>query len=99
MYLVTIMVNNRTRKPNGNVFKNIVRSVVKEELEIAEKRLKTDLLETFVEKVDVVFHKYRDDTLIKLDKAIGKLQISQEVQTAHQGQHEEINERLDKLEH
>ncbi len=106
------MNRKTTRKANGNVFKTIIRTVLheelevvekrlREELEVVEKRLKRDLVETFAEKVDAIFRKYRDDTLTKLDTAIGKLQTANDQQNIHQGQHDDLTdipERLEKLE-
>ncbi len=95
------MIKTATRKPSGNVFKSIVRTVVREELGVVEKRLKTDLIETFVAKVDDVFRRYRDDTLTKLDTAIGKLKAIQEEQAAHQLQHDTLSDipgRVEKIE-
>lgn len=95
------MIKTSTKKTNGNIFTSIVRTVVREELEVVEKRLKADLIETFVEKVDASFRQYRDDVLTKLDEPIGKLKATQEEQAVHQLQHEnlsDIPERVEKLE-
>lgn len=95
------MAKTATKKSNGNIFKSIVRTVMREELGVVEKRLKADLIETFVEKVDESFRQYRDDVLTKLDEPIGKLKATQEEQAAHQLQHEnlhDIPERVEKLE-
>lgn len=103
------MVKSVTAKTNGNVFKTIVRTVVREEVPtIVRKEMKplgeelrgefTSFKEEMSEKMENLYTKYRDDVLIKLDAAIGKLKKTDEEQTMHSGQHQDISDRLDGLE-
>ncbi|OGG10543.1 hypothetical protein A2699_06275 [Candidatus Gottesmanbacteria bacterium RIFCSPHIGHO2_01_FULL_43_15] len=101
------MQNKNT--PKGNAFVNIVRGVVREEMRGFEKRqevkfnqLEQKLINKIDEKINEKFEesfaKYRNETLTKLDAAIARLDKRHEEQIAHDGQHEEIGERLEDLE-
>ena len=101
----------KNSKSNGNVFKTVVRGVVKEELKPIEKRLdKTEvLLEKLDEKIDGVearldekidnsFRKYRDDVLTGLDPIMGEIKAVREEQAAGSMLRGELEERVDGLE-
>lgn len=96
------MKKSMPNKTNGNAFKTIVRSVVKEELVIFKVEFKQELKHELKEEIrglfDINYAKYRDDVLTKLDKAIGELKKGNEEQALHSGQHQETNDRLDELE-
>jgi len=98
------MSKSSSPKTNGNVFKSIVRTVVREEMGGAEKRLDRrfeiltqDVLDKIDDKFEDSFTKYRDETLTKLDKILGEVKKRNEESTAHIGSHREINNRLDDL--
>lgn len=95
------MIKNKRPKNSNGVFKKVVREVVKEELQGTEKKLKNELQgieERLDRKIDNSFQKYKDEVVTGLDQVMGELQTIREEFTMHQGQHEEINERLEQLE-
>lgn len=48
--------------------------------------------------IDDTFRKYKDEILTALDPVAGELKKLREEQTIHQGQHDRIDERLDRVE-
>lgn len=99
------MIKTPNKKSNGNVFKSIVRGVVREELVVMEKRqdkkfdnLTRNVTEKIDEKFDENFIKYRDEVLTKMDKAIAEMKKKNEEIAVHAGQHAQINDRLEGLE-
>lgn len=106
------MAKKVAKKANGNVFKTVVRSVIKdelkpikEEIEKVEKRLgeklegvEARLNESLDEKIDKSFRQYRDDVLTGLDPLMGEIKAVREEQAAHTLNHEDINDRIDTLE-
>ena len=58
---------------------------------------KWEIKEEIKEQFETYYAKYRDEVLARLDKAIGFLRKTDEEQTMHSGQHEDVNDRLDKL--
>lgn len=92
------MRNTQNKKVNGNVFKTIVRSVVKEELVKSEARLSQNLMDKIDEKFEKTFNKYKNETVNKLDRVINELKRGYEELTAHLGKHDRIEERVDNLE-
>lgn len=89
---------------SNNVFKGVVREVVREEFQPVEKRLN--------EKLEIKFETHKEDILqgtkdlltdfksdfaTMKDEIVGEIKAMREEFTIHQGQHDEITERLDKL--
>ena len=58
---------------------------------------KDDLREEIKDAIEESFLKYRNEIVTKLDGIAGSLQKHDEEHTIHQGQHDEITERLDTL--
>ena len=92
------MRKTQNKKVNGNVFKTIVRGVVKEELVKSEARLSQNLMDKIDEKFEKTFNKYKNETVNKLDRVINELKRGYEELTAHLGRHDRIEERVDNLE-
>lgn len=98
------MVKKVVRKSNGNVFKAVVRGVVREELGKFEERVEKRFdknefwLEKLDQKIDTTFRKYRDDVLTKMDEVVGELKTTREEQSAELMLHEELEERVENLE-
>ncbi|MBI4067487.1 hypothetical protein HY407_03815 [Candidatus Gottesmanbacteria bacterium] len=88
---------------SNNVFKKIVREVVRDEILPVEKRLNARMdikLEGFkeeiVSEVKGLLTKLRSDFAKMKDEIVGELKGMREEFTMHQGQHDEIKDRLDK---
>ena len=92
------MRKTQNKKVNGNIFKTIVRGVVKEELVKSEARLSQNLMDKIDEKFEKTFNKYKNETVNKLDRVINELKRGYEELTAHLGRHDRIEERVDNLE-
>lgn len=105
------MKKKQPKKPNGNVFKTVVRSVVREELGKFEEQVEKQFhkiderfdkneswLERLDQKIDSTFRRYRDDILTKLDEMMGELKAIREEQAAQLGLHRDVEERVENLE-
>ncbi len=106
---VNIMVKKTVKKSNGNnVFKTVVRGVIREELQVVREEIhevreeiKNKLRNTqeqLEEKVENTYRKYRDDVLTKMDSLIGEIKTDREEQAAQSMLHEELEERVENLE-
>lgn len=60
--------------------------------------LKDEFLPSLAEAVENRLKKKLDDINTKLDKFVGDIKDKREAQELHQGQHDEIDSRLDRLE-
>ena len=95
-----------SKTPTENVFKTIVREVVKEEIvdlatkrELAELRseLKTDFIffkRDILLGVEEMFRKYRDELSTKLDSFIKEIREHRDEDAGHKITHNDINEDL-----
>lgn len=108
------MAKVSTHKPANSVFKDIVRTVVREELIPVDRRLdrveeRLNRLETgqnkledriiaFEERMEAAFQKFRSDIFDHIDPLVGEIRTYREEQAVNAGQHQRFDERLEKLE-
>ena len=96
-------------KKDLSAFATQIEKKVKDEVHLAEERIgkkvkdearwsEQRIEESIESKIEAPFLKYRNEIMTKLDNIAGMLQKQDEEYTIHQGQHDEISERLDKLE-
>lgn len=86
----------KIKTPTTNVFKTIVREVVRDELLDMEERLEANLDAKLDEKIKNLPTK--EEFFSTTDQIMGELKTIREEQTMHQGQHDEVTDRLEKLE-
>jgi len=60
--------------------------------------LKSELVPAVADEVQKRIEKKLDDVSTKLDMFVGEIKTKREEQTLHEGKHEEIDERLSKVE-
>ncbi len=86
------------------VFKQMVRTVVREELAPVEERLNQRMDRGFSEfriEMDQRFKEFKNDLVAMKDQIVKELQTSREESTIHKGQHnrfDDVERRLEKLE-
>lgn len=97
------------KKSKNNVFQNIVRDVVKEELKPVKEDI--NLLKVRINALDLkmdsvednlkdTFREYVNKVLVGQDQVMGELQTIRQEQIMHQGQHDDLNglpEKVEKL--
>lgn len=102
------------KKLNNNVFQNIVRDVVKEELKPVKEdinllktrvntlNLKVNALDLKMDSVEDnlkdTFREYVDKVLVSQDQVMGELKTIRQEQIMHQGQHDDLNGLPEKVE-
>lgn len=95
-------VKKKTTASN-NVFKTIVRDVVKEELAPVNRRFESvdrrfDSVEEKLERIEIAFQKFRNDIINHIDHFVGEIKTYREEQTINAGQHQRFDDRLETLE-
>jgi hypothetical protein len=97
-------MNQATPNFDEPVFKQVVRTVVREELAPVEKRLNQRMdrgFSDFRNEIGQRFKEFKNDLASMKDEIVTELQTSREESTMHKGQHDrfdEIERRVEKLE-